>query len=400
MIRNLCVAALVAATLVTNTASALAAPPTTDPPAAAAYGARWLASKVTPGGWVADPNGDPSPGATVSTALALASARVERDTFDRSMGWLAAHVDDYVVVGAADSPGNLGYLLLLVDAAGLDPTSFGGSNLVTRLQGTLGAREPGLFGVADPTYDGAFRQSLAILGLGSAGVPVPVVAVSWLTDQQCGAPSAAVGGWQAYRADTAQPCSAPDPVNYTGPDTNSTALATEALAMLGVSPSHDPVAFFEGAQDATGGFAYVTGGQVDPNSTALVIQALRAVGEDPAQGVWAIAGGSPYESLLSWQLGCSAPPADVGAFASPFSGGAPDAYSTQQAVWGASGNAFPLGRVDFVAAPTPCAVESTPPAPPASQPPVVTVTTATLIATTGTVRVASVAMVAAPAFTG
>ena len=118
--------------------------------------------------------------------------------------------------GGDDSVGALGYLLLLADAAGVPGTDFGGQDLVARLQATLGDFEPGLYGATDPSFDGVFRQGLAILGLVSQGVAPDPSATTWLTDQQCTS-----GGWEAYRADTSVPCGPPDPVNFIGPDSNS-----------------------------------------------------------------------------------------------------------------------------------------------------------------------------------
>jgi hypothetical protein len=264
---------------------------------------------------------------------------------------MQSHVDDYVAVGGV---GALGYLLLLADAAGESPTAFGGHDLVVELQTTLGDLEPGLYGAGDPTFDGAFRQGLAILGLASAGVAPDPSAIDWLTDQQCGAgsPASSVGGWEAYRADTTLPCGLPDPVTFTGPDSNSTALALEGLAAVAVTPPNDALAFLDGVQEPDGGWSFVDGVGTDPNSTALVVQALLSVGEDLESAPWVEAGGSPWDSLLSWQIGDDGDPADQGAFASPFSGGFPDLFATQQGVWGVAGRPFPLGEVQFGPDPT------------------------------------------------
>ena len=61
--------------------------------------------------------------------------------------------------------------------------------------------QPGLYGSADPTYDGAFRQSLAILAHDAAGTDAPAAAVAWLLGQQC-----AAGGFQAFRPSTSVAC--------------------------------------------------------------------------------------------------------------------------------------------------------------------------------------------------
>ena len=100
---------------------------------------------------------------------ALAAAASEEATFDAAVAFLEDHVDDYVGAPGSEGVGELGYLLLLAEAAGIPGTDFGGQDLVARLQSTLGDFAPGLYGAGDPTFDGAFRQGLAILGLASAG---------------------------------------------------------------------------------------------------------------------------------------------------------------------------------------------------------------------------------------
>ena len=45
---------------------------------------------------------------------------------------------------------------------GRNPRTFGGTNLVARLEATV--QPSGLFGVQDATFDGAFRQGLSLLG--------------------------------------------------------------------------------------------------------------------------------------------------------------------------------------------------------------------------------------------
>jgi hypothetical protein len=331
-------------------------PPTSDPTRAADYGAGWVATQISAEGFVPGPGGDPTAGQTLQAALALAAAGVEQATFERVVDWLAANVESVAAPGGVDAAGALGYLLLVADAAGADPSSFGGVDLIARLQGTSGAFEAGLYGAADPSFDGVFRQSLALLGLAAHGVSPPAAATTWLRGQQCAAGSApaAVGGWEAYRADPASPCGAPDPGTFTGPDTNSTALAIQALVALGQTAPLDPREFLQATQDADGGFPFLAELGSDPNSTALVIQALVALGEDPDG--WATAGGTPWSSLLSWQIGCDADPADVGAFASPFSDGFPDLFASLQAVWGAAGAPFPLGTASFEAGLVACEI--------------------------------------------
>jgi hypothetical protein len=130
----------------------------------------------------------------------------------------------------------------------------------------------GLFGSADATYDGVYRQSMALLALRAAKAPLPAAAIDWLTGQQC-----ASGAFQSYRADTTVACSSPDPEAFTGPDSNSTALAAMALKAAGRSTQANRAArALRSTQNADGGWGYTLGGASDVNSTGLSLAALRA----------------------------------------------------------------------------------------------------------------------------
>ena len=272
-------------------------------PGASAAAAAWLAAQVKPDGFLALPATPTTAnlGLTAQGLLSLAAAGVAKPKVDAMESYLAAHVDDYVVSGGADQPGPLAYLILDALATGSDATNFGGANLVTRLEATQ--QPSGLFGSQDATYDGAFRQGLSLLALHGVGVDSSSGA-TWLSDQQC-----ADGGWTAYRADTSVPCPAADPVTFAGPDTNSSALAAEALHALGVTPAHDPVAWFTSVRSSGGGFAYLGDPTqaADANSTGLVTQALLALtGSPDTAGV---------SALEAFQAGCTADVADRGGLA-------------------------------------------------------------------------------------
>ncbi|MEU3506676.1 prenyltransferase/squalene oxidase repeat-containing protein [Streptomyces longwoodensis] len=161
----------------------------------------------------------------------------------------------------------------------------------------------GLYGTADPTYDGVWRQSLALLAQDTAGVVPADRAVAWLTGQQC-----ANGAFAAFRADPAKPCDAKLMV-----DSNSTAAAVQALTALGghATETGKAVAWLKSVQNADGGWGYNPGGASDANSTAVVTGALVAAGERPEQVVKG--GKSPYDALLTFALPCTGDGA--GAFA-------------------------------------------------------------------------------------
>ncbi|MFC8515604.1 prenyltransferase/squalene oxidase repeat-containing protein [Streptomyces sp. NPDC057257] len=157
----------------------------------------------------------------------------------------------------------------------------------------------GLYGTTDPTYDGVWRQSLALLAQRTVGVEPARKATDWLAEQQC-----ANGAFAAFRDGADAPCKA---------DTNSTGAAVQALAEIG---GHDAevgkaVRWLKSVQNKDGGWGYYAGGASDANSTSVVIGAL-------AQGGVTVpnlrtGGKSPYDALLKLALPCGGK--DGGAFA-------------------------------------------------------------------------------------
>ncbi len=135
------------------------------------------------------------------------------------------------------------------------------------------AADTGLFGSQDATYDGVFRQSLAISGLAAVDARIPDAAVEWLKDQQC-----ADGSFEAYRSNTATRCGASDPETFSGPDTNSTAMAATALFLAGEqAEARKAVTWLISAQNDDFGFPFHAGGESDANSTGLALVALQTV---------------------------------------------------------------------------------------------------------------------------
>ncbi|MBD0417934.1 hypothetical protein H0H10_01880 [Streptomyces sp. TRM S81-3] len=151
-----------------------------------------------------------------------------------------------------------------------------------------------LYGTSDPTYDGVWRQSLALLAQHTVGVIPSPKAVDWLTGQQC-----ANGAFAPFRADPSKPCDAKVVV-----DTNNTAAAVQALAALGGRGDvvEDALTWLKSVQNKDGGWGYTPGGPSDANSTSVVIGALTATGTDPEKVVKG--GKSPYDALLTFALPC------------------------------------------------------------------------------------------------
>ncbi|MFJ1805329.1 MULTISPECIES: prenyltransferase/squalene oxidase repeat-containing protein [unclassified Streptomyces] len=189
----------------------------------------------------------------------------------------------------------------------------------------------GLYGTADPTYDGVWRQSLALLAQHATDVTPADRAVAWLTGQQC-----ATGAFAAFRADTAKACDAKLMV-----DTNSTAAAVQALAALGghEAATRKAVGWLKSVQNADGGWGYTPGGASDANSTSVVAGAMAAAGERPSEVKKG--GKSSYDALVKLSIACDR--AGDGAFAyqpDKKGGLAANADATAAGVLGVLGKGF------------------------------------------------------------
>lgn len=196
----------------------------------------------------------------------------------------------------------------------------------------------GLFGGQDPTYDGAYRQSLGLLAtIAAGGVPDPT-AVHWLLAQQC-----ADGGFEAWRPKPSEPCTPPDSATFSGEDTNSTGIAAQALAALDRSAEAGrAVDWLAAHQRPDGGFAYypdgATGNASDANSTALSLSGFLAAGR-AAPHAGSGSGPTPYDALQAMQVGCAGAATDRGAFM--FYGSAND-FATVQATLAMAGGFLPV----------------------------------------------------------
>lgn len=193
----------------------------------------------------------------------------------------------------------------------------------------------GLYGSSDPTYDGVWRQSLALIALYRAHAEPAAEAVDWLAGQQCES-----GAFPAFRANPAKACDAKLMV-----DTNSTAAAAQALSAVGGHGTAvtKAVTWLKSVQNKDGGWGYTPGGASDANSTSVVIGALTT----QHTRVSTIRNGakSPYDALLKLSLPC----ADGGAFAyQPDKKGklTANADATAAAVVAARGTSLLTARAD------------------------------------------------------
>ena len=313
-----------------------AAPPSSNPKSDAAAAASWLGRQVNASGFIPQSSNPAQPNLSVSAQVvtALAAAGVGNAEVNALLAYLGAHVNDFVVNAGVDDPGSLAYLILAARAGGDDPSSFGPdhADLVARLVATQ--QSSGLFGNADPTFDGAFRQGLSLLALHAGGV-TNSAGVAWLEGQQC-----ASGLWTAFRSDTTTPCPPVDTTAFTGPDTNSTALAVLGLHAQGASSGiANALTALDGVRNSGGGWGFLARSDqaTDANSTGLVLEAIRSArGTTDTKGI---------EALLQLQVGCTGTSTDEGGIAfQPGAGGklVPDQMATVQATPALAEVALPI----------------------------------------------------------
>jgi hypothetical protein len=207
---------------------------------------------------------------------------------------------------ASTDAAKTGKAALAVVAAGGDPSSFAGRDLMARLAA--------LYNSGTGAYGGGatFAEAFAILALRSGGRDVPAAAVAELKALQD-----ADGSWSYGTA----------PVAAGSGDTNSTAIALMALDAAGDHAADaSTLAYLHTQQLPDGGFPYQKSSAFGPpasdaDSDALVLQALIGAGQDPESSSWLQGSNSVLTHLRSIQ-------GSDGGFAYP--GTAPSAFMTSQ----------------------------------------------------------------------
>jgi len=360
--------ALVVTTVMLTSATLVAAPVTTAAADTATNtqraqrGAQWLANQIKANGGFIESFGAADPVNTAYAVIGLRAAGIDKPASDQAILYLKKQIGPALQLQGSDSAGALADYIMASVADAQDPRHFGGkaakNNLVNRLLATArktGA-DKGLFGAQDPTFDGAFRQGLALSALAAVHVSSKdarvTAGIAWLTKQQC-----ANGLWQAYRAKPTTKCVAANPQTFTGPDTNSTAFALQGLAAWGKFPRQaTALSALKAIQSSDGGFPFVAAKNQasDPDSTALVIQALVSQKSSPTLARWKQGSASPYAALGAYQLDCTSP--DFGAFWYPGTPTDANTFATVQAVPAMAGKPFPvaLTKTSKTVSLTPC----------------------------------------------
>ncbi|MGC3955819.1 MAG: LPXTG cell wall anchor domain-containing protein [Propionicimonas sp.] len=211
---------------------------------------------------------------------------------NRALEQLNARANEYT----ENNPGRAARLAIVASAVGLDPTDFGGVDLVARITSDLGS------------FSGnPFATSLAIIALTRAGAEVPDSLLQALLDSQAADGQFGFGSGSAFF-----------------PDPDSTGLAIVALsgspragAAAAVSRA---VAWAQGAQLPDGSWD----NYVPTNTTSLLGSALELVGADA---------GKAQDWLKSQQLGNGALPDER-------DGNSADRFSTAEGLFGLTGTTY------------------------------------------------------------
>jgi hypothetical protein len=361
--------ALVVTTTVMLTSAALVTAPAVTASADTATntqraqrGAQWLANQIKANGGFLETSGAADPVNTAYAVIGMRAAGIDKPASDKAVAFLKKNIGPALQLQGKDSPGGLADYIMASVADAQDPRHFGGTaaknNLVNRLLATQrkSGTDKGLFGSQDPTFDGAFRQGLALAALAAVHVSPKdarvTAGITWLVRQQC-----TNGLWEAYRAKTTTACQPANAQTFSGPDTNSTAFALMGLAAWKKFPRLSVMLRgLKSVQSSDGGWPFVAaaGQPSDPDSTALVIQALVAERSSPTLARWKQGAAGPYAALGSYQLDCTSP--DFGAFWFPGQPTTANVFATVQAVPAMAGKPFPvpLTKASTTVPLTPC----------------------------------------------
>jgi prenyltransferase beta subunit len=258
------------------------------PAASAADGIHYLLSRQTASGGFAEAGtGTPSVVLSEWTVMGLRAAGEPAGSVHRSGGrtataYLAAHA------GSWSNAYDLARGILAVVAAGHNPSSFGGRNLVAALRARIGVHG-GIGSAANSTYWG-------VLALRAAGSSVPASTLRYIRARQHR------NGGYAWSPSAA-------------PDSNDTAAAVLALHAAGQSCGSRFIThaygYLAAAQTASHGFALIPGGAADSQSTSWAIQARHACGlRNRRSRAWILARQLP-SGAFNYQPGTTITPAFV-----------------------------------------------------------------------------------------
>ncbi|GCD92316.1 hypothetical protein [Nocardioides sp. LS1] len=250
----------------------------------------WLTRQLTGGLVHNDQYSFDDYGLTADVAFALIATGGQASHVADIRTALATHVDSWttgVDFGTDDVyAGSVAKAVVLAEATGADPRSFGGVDLVQRLNRRISADIPTVGRIQDKSatdYANTIGQAFAARGLAVAGSGKADEAIRFLLEQQCS------GGWFrlnfAGKAKADQSCDAGKRSTTSAPDTDVTALAVINLRPVPHKSAavkaaiKDAVAWLKHHQKDNGSFG---GGPAtetsNANSTGLAAWALGGSG--------------------------------------------------------------------------------------------------------------------------
>lgn len=292
-------AAVVAALAVTATTISTAATPAQAQPAgdrAVGAGTAWLKAQLTDGIVIGEFEGSTYDdfGLTADTVFALDAVGGQGATIGAIADAVAPKVDQWYDSFGTLYAGSAAKAIAMAQVAGRDATSFGGNDLQTVVEGTVGTQAPivgRVQNVGETDYEPPYgpvdslnviSQSWAARGLTGQGSALADEVTSFLLQQQCSA------GF--FREKLTVDKSAPQQGCVAGTDSGS--VDTTALTVINILDTPEASAPAKGAaylaaswlrkqQAADGSFA---AGALGPNanSTGLAAWALAATGYDGA----------------------------------------------------------------------------------------------------------------------
>jgi len=214
-------------------------------------------------------------GSTADAIVSLVAARRGPTAIRKAVAFLENNE------GEIDAIGELAKVAQALTAAGSDPTSFGGRDLIAEIESSQ--QLDGRYGATTSVLG----HALAMLALeGAAATTTLPLGGRWLAEAQCSG-----GGWQYLEPSSPaedEDCSF-GPVDIDRANTDTTAAAVQALEglPLPLEAANDPFAFFRRALDRTHGgwgYGFGIGTQTNTNSTAMVLQAYAAAEIAPPSG--------------------------------------------------------------------------------------------------------------------
>ena len=324
---------------------------TSTEPTAAQAGAGWLGRQFH--GAFIGTKATPDPGSTAEAVLAFAAAGAGGTKARAAIHWLKKHFESYVSPGGVDDAGALATVILAAQAMGAGAGSIPPRSAAGRRPTTWWPAWWPRSARADPTPACSARRtppSTAPSARGSrswrsptrasVGPTAVAAGVTWLQNQQC-----ADGGWESYRSDLTTRLPRPRPRHLRRPRHELDGRwPWRDWWPPGATLPRQPAAVLRVGAEHRRGF------RVHRCRQSVARPRLDRRGHPGAGGAGPAeqrrpsprpGGATPFTALATFQLGCSAPKAQRGAYTFPGESG-PNLLATLQAVPGAAGVAFPL----------------------------------------------------------